>query len=251
MKERGFDITIASPKGGAAPIDPFSFDPAFTTENTDRFEKDAMAQRALQNTLKLSEVDFDNFDAAFFPGGYGQLWDLASDSLAIKLIKDILKAHGTPRVLIHNPAKLYIKPFEETTEAEFSTAWQSMVLSAFSVAQEVLPKMVEAGEGSYIVSGATASLRGGARFSAFASAKFALRGLTQSLAREYQTKGIHVAHIILDGIIDTEASRELHNLPTEKMMQTDALSQMYWDIAHQPRSVWTHELDLRPSTEGF
>ena len=177
--------------------------------------------------------------------------DLADPEATRATVKDILKAHGTPRVLIHNPAKLYIKPFEETTEAEFSTAWQSMVLSAFSVAQEVLPKMVEAGEGSYIVSGATASLRGGARFSAFASAKFALRGLTQSLAREYQTKGIHVAHIILDGIIDTEASRELHNLPTEKMMQTDALSQMYWDIAHQPRSVWTHELDLRPSTEGF
>ena len=108
--------------------------------------------------------------------------DLADPEATRATVKDILKAHGTPRVLIHNPAKLYIKPFEETTEAEFSTAWQSMVLSAFSVAQEVLPKMVEAGEGSYIVSGATASLRGGARFSAFASAKFALRGLTQSLA---------------------------------------------------------------------
>ena len=97
--------------------------------------------------------------------------DLADPEATRATVKDILKAHGTPRVLIHNPAKLYIKPFEETTETEFSTAWQSMVLSAFSVAQEVLPKMVEAGEGSYIVSGATASLRGGARFSAFASAK--------------------------------------------------------------------------------
>ena len=111
--------------------------------------------------------------------------------------------------------------------------------------------MVDAGGGSFLVSGATASLRGGGRFAAFASAKFALRGLTQSLAREFQPKGIHVAHMILDGILDTNASRKLHNLPTEKMMQTDAVAQTYWDIAHQPKSVWTHELDLRPSTEGF
>ena len=106
MKERGFDITIASPKGGAAPIDSFSFDPAFTTENTDRFEKDAMAQRALQNTLKLSEVDFDNFDAAFFPGGYGQLWDLASDSLAIKLIKDMIESERPVAMVCHAPGIL-------------------------------------------------------------------------------------------------------------------------------------------------
>ena len=86
LKERGYDVVLASPKGGEAPIDPFSHDPAFTTENTDRFEKDPIAQRALAGTLKLSDMNYNDFDAAFFLGGYAQIWDLASDSLALKMI---------------------------------------------------------------------------------------------------------------------------------------------------------------------
>ncbi len=106
FKERGFDVVIASPQGGAAPIDPFSFDPAFTTANTDRFEKDAVAQRALANTLKLSEVNYQDFDGAFFPGGYGQLWDLASNSLAIKLIEELIQAETPVAMVCHAPAIL-------------------------------------------------------------------------------------------------------------------------------------------------
>ncbi len=111
--------------------------------------------------------------------------------------------------------------------------------------------MAQSGGGVLIVSGATASLRGGVRFSAFASAKFALRGLTQSLAREYQPAGVHVAHVILDGIIDTARSRALHSLDPAKMMQPDDIANAYWQIATQPKSTWTHEIDLRPATEGF
>ena len=106
FKERGFDIVIASPQGGAAPIDPFSYDPAFTTSNTERFEKDAIAQRALANTLKLSDVNYRDFDAAFFPGGYGQLWDLTSNSLAIKMIEDMIGADTPVAMVCHAPAIL-------------------------------------------------------------------------------------------------------------------------------------------------
>ena len=94
-------------------------------------------------------------------------------------------------------------------------------------------------------------MRGGARFSAFASAKFALRGLTQSLAREYQPAGVHVCHVILDGIIDTARSRDLHALDPAKMMKPEDIADAYWQLAHQPKSTWTHELDLRPSSESF
>jgi NAD(P)-dependent dehydrogenase (short-subunit alcohol dehydrogenase family) len=111
--------------------------------------------------------------------------------------------------------------------------------------------MVRAGGGTFIVSGATASLRSGAKFSAFASAKFALRGLTQSLAREFQPVGVHVCHAILDGIIDTARSRNLHNLDPAKMMKPEDIAEAYWQLAHQPQSTWTHELDLRPAFEGF
>ena len=111
--------------------------------------------------------------------------------------------------------------------------------------------MVRAGGGAFLVSGATASLRGGARFSAFSSSKFALRGFTQSLAREFQTAGIHVAHFILDGIIDTPRSRDLHTLDPAKMMKKNDIAEVYWQTAHQPNSTWAHEIDLRPQSESF
>lgn len=126
-----------------------------------------------------------------------------------------------------------------------------MVQSAVLLAQSVIQPMIAAGGGTFIVSGATASLRGGARFSAFASAKFALRGLSQSLAREFQPAGIHVSHVILDGIIDTPRSRGLHALDPVKMIRPVDIAESYWQLAHQPKSAWTHELDLRPATEGF
>ena len=91
----------------------------------------------------------------------------------------------------------------------------------------------------------------GGNFSAFASAKFALRGLTQSLAREYQPAGVHVCHVILDGIIDTFRSRTLHALDPNKMIKPQDIAETYWQIAHQPKSTWTHELDLRPGSESF
>ncbi|MBE9032112.1 SDR family NAD(P)-dependent oxidoreductase [filamentous cyanobacterium LEGE 11480] len=116
--------------------------------------------------------------------------DLTDSAAAIALITDLISTYGPPKVVIHNTAELIIQPFAETTLEDFERCWQSMVQAAIIVAQSVLQPMVRGGGGAFIVSGATASLRGGAKFSAFASAKFALRGLTQSLAREYQPAGI-------------------------------------------------------------
>ncbi|MEL7012218.1 MAG: SDR family NAD(P)-dependent oxidoreductase [Pseudomonadota bacterium] len=177
--------------------------------------------------------------------------DLSDEQAVGATMAEIVETHGAPRVVIHNTAELVIKPFAETKVEEFEKTWASMVKPAILLAQATFPTMVENGGGTFIVSGATASLRGGARFGAFASAKFALRGLTQSLAREYQSQGIHVCHAILDGIIDTERSRALHKMSTEKMMRPDDIADSYWQLAHQPTSTWTHELDLRPATEGF
>ena len=153
--------------------------------------------------------------------------------------------------MIHNPAKLVIEAFTDTTVQDYENTWRTMSLSAAILAQTVLMPMVRAGGGSFLVSGATASLRGGAKFSAFASAKFALSGLTQSIAREFQSSGIHVAHIILDGIIDSPRSRDLHSLDPSKMMSPADIAEVYWQTAHQPASTWSHEIDLRPRSEAF
>lgn len=131
----------------------------------------------------------------------------------------IIAEYGPPKIVVHNTAERVIAPFAETMLSDYQCTWASMVQTAVLLAQSTMPTMVRAGGGTFIVSGATASLRGGAQFSAFASAKFALRGLTQSLAREYQPAGVHIFHTILDGIIDTARSRELHNLDAAKMMK--------------------------------
>ncbi len=154
-------------------------------------------------------------------------------------------------LVIHNPAQLDIKPFLETSIDDFKHSWEAMVLSAVSILHAAIPHMLKQDSGTIIVSGATASIRGGANFSAFASAKFALRGLIQSLAREYQKQGIHIAHVILDGILDTTRSRKLHSLNSTEMMSTDDVAEAYLQLIRQKPSAWTHELDLRPKTEMF
>ena len=176
----------------------------------------------------------------------------ASDSAQVQnVMSEIIQHYGDPYVVIHNPAQLHIKPFAETSVEDFEMAWSAMVMSAVKVLHAVIPAMVNRKSGTIIVSGATGSIRGGANFSAFATAKFALRGLTQSLAREYQKQGIHIAHVILDGILDTPRSRELHTLDPTEMMSTKDVANAYLQLIQQPSSAWTHELDLRPQSETF
>ncbi|MEP5758764.1 MAG: SDR family NAD(P)-dependent oxidoreductase [Litoreibacter sp.] len=177
--------------------------------------------------------------------------DLSDASRAPELINTLIATHGAPQIVVHNTAELVISPLMGTDLADYQRVWTSTVQTAVLLAQATLDPIVEAGGGTFLVSGATASLRGGARFSAFASAKFALRGLTQSLAREYQPKGVHVSHIILDGIIDTKRSRDMHDFDPAKMMDPADIAEAYWQLAQQPRSTWTHELDLRPQSESF
>jgi putative intracellular protease/amidase len=106
FREEGFEVVVASPKGGKAPIDPFSYEEAFMTDNTKKFLKDDAALRVLGNTAKLSEINYASFDAAFFPGGYGQLWDLASDSKALQVIQDLIEAEKPVAMICHAPAIL-------------------------------------------------------------------------------------------------------------------------------------------------
>lgn len=146
---------------------------------------------------------------------------------------------------------LLIKSFAETSAEEFEAIWRTTCKGAMVMASAVLPSMAEREEGAVILTGATAGVRGGARFAAFASAKFALRGLAQSLAREYGPQGVHVAHVILDGLIDEPQTEARFGEGEAVRMDPGAIAQAYLDLVHQPRSAWTHELDMRPYTEQF
>src|SRR5262249_32881640 len=143
------------------------------------------------------------------------------------------------------------KPSGETPLDDSERAWRVACFAAMVAARAVLPAMLARGRGTIILTGATASTRGAAKFAAFASAKFALRGLAQSLARELGPKGVHVAHVMLDGLIDEPQSTRRFGSSSSLRMDPAALAAAYLAIVRQPVSAWTHELDLRPSSESF
>ncbi len=144
----------------------------------------------------------------------------------------------------------------ETTERVYRKVWEMGALGGFLMGREVAKAMLARGHGTIVFTGATASLRGGAGFAAFAGAKHALRALAQSMARELGPQGIHVAHVVIDGAIDTPFIAE--NFPERYakkaeggILSPDAIAENYWTLHRQAKSAWTHELDLRPWTETW
>jgi NAD(P)-dependent dehydrogenase (short-subunit alcohol dehydrogenase family) len=144
----------------------------------------------------------------------------------------------------------------DTTERVYRKVWEMGALAGFLVGREVAKAMLPRGRGTIVFTGATASLRGGAGFAAFAGAKHALRALAQSMAREFGPRGLHVAHVVIDGAIDTAFIAQ--NFPEryarkaeQGILDPDAIAENYWQLHLQPRSAWTHELDLRPWSETF
>lgn len=178
--------------------------------------------------------------------------DLTDSEKSKAGIEQAIERYGAPDTVVHNVSELIRGPFLALTSNDFEQAWQSIVLSAINVSQAVIPAMQAEGKGTLILSGATASTRGSAGFAPFSSAKFALRGLAQSLAREFQPQGIHVVHPLLDGIIWSELSlKRFPTLKQEACLHAHDLANIYWDLAHQAASAWTHELDIRPQSETF
>ena len=154
-------------------------------------------------------------------------------------------------VLIHNAQLLMIQPFTEISADAFEQVWRVICLGAMASAQAVLPHMAARKSGTVIFSGATAGLRGGVNFSAFASAKFALRGLSQALAREFGPKGVHVAHVVIDGLIDAPQTNLRFGTAASGRMDSKSIAEAYLDLAAQHPSAWTQEMDLRPFAERF
>ena len=147
-------------------------------------------------------------------------------------------------------------PVTETTERVYRKVWEMGALAGFLMGREVAKAMLARGRGTILFTGATASLRGSAGFAAFAGAKHALRALAQSLARELGPQGIHVAHVVIDGAIDTAFIAE--NFPERYALKAsggildpEAIAENYWQLHRQQRSAWTHEMDLRPWSEKW
>jgi NAD(P)-dependent dehydrogenase (short-subunit alcohol dehydrogenase family) len=159
---------------------------------------------------------------------------------------------GDPEVFVYNAGAFEMGGILEIPPERFDECFKANCAGAFYAAQQVLPAMVEAGRGTILMTGATASLRGSARFSALAVGKFGLRALAQSMAREFGPQGVHVAHVVIDGQINTPRIREISPGREEHtMLSPDAIAETYWWLHTQDPTAWTLELDLRPSVESF
>lgn len=175
--------------------------------------------------------------------------DLASVTAAFSQIKQQL---GEPEVFIYNTGAFQMASALEITPEQFEYNWKANCFGAFLGVQQVLPAMLERGRGTILFTGATAAMKGSAKFASFAVGKFGLRALAQSLAREFGPQGIHVAHIIIDGIIDTPRVRQMMpNREQQTMLSPDAIAETYLQLYLQDSSAWTLEIDLRPAVETF
>jgi NAD(P)-dependent dehydrogenase (short-subunit alcohol dehydrogenase family) len=191
---------------------------------------------------------------------HGFASDARKEDEVIALVEQIESTLGAIEVLVFNIGANAPSSILDETARKYFKIWEMACFGGFLNGREVAKRMVQrpgdGHKGTIIFTGATASLRGGANFAAFAGAKMALRALAQSMARELGPRGIHVAHVVIDGAIDTAFIRdnfpERYALKSEDgILNPDHIADAYWMLHRQPRDAWTHELDLRPYLEKF
>ncbi len=175
----------------------------------------------------------------------------ATDPASVTAAFTQVKQLGNPEVFVYNTGAFQMSGILEITPEQFENNWKANCFGAFLGVQQVLPVMVERGRGTILFTGATAAIKGSARFAGIAVGKFGLRALSQSLAREFGPQGIHVAHIIIDGMIDTPRVRGMAPREQHTLLSPEAIAETYWQLYLQHPSAWTLEIDLRPAVEKF
>jgi NAD(P)-dependent dehydrogenase (short-subunit alcohol dehydrogenase family) len=232
-----------------------------------RFASEGYVACVTRRTLdKLQPLLDDIHKAGGVAHGFGS--DARKEDEVIALIDHIESSIGPIDVLVFNIGANSPNSILTETARRYTKMWEMACLAGFLNGREVAKRMVSrekdtnqetsgiAHQGTIIFTGATASLRGSANFAGFSGGKMALRGLAQSMARELGPLGIHVAHTIIDGAIDTEFIRTLfpdkYALKEQGgILNPDHIADAYWMLHQQPRDAWTHELDLRPYMEKF
>lgn len=182
--------------------------------------------------------------------------DARKEDETIALFETIERDIGEIGVAVFNIGANVRFPITETTSRVYTKVWEMAAFAGFLMGREAARRMTPRGKGTIIFTGATASVRGSAGFAAFSGAKHALRALAQSMARELGPQGVHVAHVVIDGAIDTAFIRDSFPEAYAKkseggILSPDHIAEMYWMLHRQPRDAWTHELDLRPWMEKW
>ncbi len=176
--------------------------------------------------------------------------DVAKREEVEKLFADVEVSIGAPDVVVYNPSYRVRGPLIDLDPAEVEKALAITAFGGFLVAQQAVRRMLSKGQGAILFTGASASVKGYAQSAAFAMGKFALRGLAQSMARELQPQGIHVAHVVVDGGIKSARRPELPDRP-DSLLDPEAIAENYLHLLRQPRSAWSCEIEVRPWVEKF
>lgn len=177
----------------------------------------------------------------------------ATDETAVEHLFDTLDGAGAALDLaVYNAGAFMRASILEASAADFERCWRVGCLGGFLVGRAAARRMAARGAGTIIFTGATASWRGSAQFFNLAVGKFGLRALAESMARELQPKGVHIAHVVIDGQIRSERYAHLaKERPPDGLLDPDAIAETYWQLHRQHRSAWTFELEVRPWVEKF
>ena len=186
----------------------------------------------------------------------GKHSDARKEGQVVELVESVENEIGPIEVFVFNIGGNVMFPILETTTRVYTKVWEMCALAGFLTGREVAHRMISRKRGTMLFTGATASVRGSNGFSAFAGGKHALRALAQSMAKELMPQNIHVAHVIIDGPIDTEWTRQrfpgmVKERPVDGLLQPDDIAETYWAIHNQKRSAWTFETDVRPWVEPW
>ena len=220
------------------------------------FAKDgltAVVARRTGEELATLKTEIEDFGGICHPFSL----DARKEEDVTNLINKIENEIGEIEVAVYNIGANIKFGITETTSQKYHKVWEMAAFGAFLMGREVAKKMIPRKKGTIIFTGATASVRGGDGFAAFAGAKHAKRALAQSMARELGPKGIHVAHVIIDGAIDTPWIKKLfpdyfkEKKKIDGLMNPDDIARNYIMLHKQPRNAWTQELDLRPWVEKW
>lgn len=186
------------------------------------------------------------------PGSRAYAVDVTDAAAVTDVVARVGAELGPPAVLVHNAVSGQFGTFLDVTPADLERTFRTNVLSLMLLGQAVVPAMLAAGAGAIVVTGNTSAWRGSANFAAFAPAKAAQRILAQSMARTLGPRGIHVAYVVIDAVIDVPWTRQAFGgKPDEFFARPDAIAETVFHVASQERSAWTFEIDLRPFGESW
>jgi NAD(P)-dependent dehydrogenase (short-subunit alcohol dehydrogenase family) len=201
-----------------------------------------------RNAERLAQFEAD------VPHTRAYVCDVADETAVQTSIAQIVEHLGPPSMFVHNAVGVehIFGNFLEIDPAGLQHNFQVNTMGLLYLARAIAPHMLSQGHGSLIVTGNTSAWRGRAQFAAFAPTKAAQRILAQSMARTLGPQGVHVAYMIIDGGIDMPFARKLlHDKPDEFFMKPSAIADTIWHVAHQDRSCWSFEVDLRPFGEEW